>query len=412
MSRILAIFISIVFLILSFLASYFITKYPPPETFSRIFSSDDINLPKSPFHKAKFSKKICGGVQCGLCPFKCFLPDGARGKCRVRANFGGSLVTLDYARPVSVHVDPIEKKPVYHMLPGSLIYSIATAGCNLKCKWCQNWSISQIYPEEAPAKLLAPVTLDLLFNGVTGRVTSKLKHKEVSRLSPSDIVDYAIKSKCRAIAYTYSEPIVFYEYMYDTAKLAKERGLKNVMVTAGYINPRPLRELVKYMDIVKVDLKGFNKKFYKEYVGGELEVVKQALLTLKEENVFFEVVNLVIPSLNDSEEDIREMVLWIKNNLGVNTPLFFSRFMPGYKLTNVPMTPVETLEKARNTALKEGMNFVYIGNLSGHPGESTYCPKCKKMLIKRHGYAILGDLVSKNGGQCPYCGTKIPGIWK
>ncbi|MCK4935642.1 MAG: AmmeMemoRadiSam system radical SAM enzyme [Elusimicrobiales bacterium] len=405
--RLLAVFVSIVFLFLSFFASWLISKYQPPETFSKIFSLDNDGP-----HQAKFGKKICNGIQCGLCPHKCFLPDGARGKCRVRINSGGSLLTLNYSKPVAVHIDPIEKKPVYHLLPGSLIYSISTAGCNLKCKWCQNWQISQIYPEEAPEKLLTPINLKLLVNPLTRQVSGRVNHKELSSLSPKEVVDYAIKSKCKSIAYTYGEPVIFYEYMYDTAKLAKEKGLKNVMVTAGYINPQPLRELVKYMDVVKVDLKGFNKKFYSDYVGGDLERVKETLLVLKEEKVFFEIVNLIVPTLNDNEKDMRAMVSWIKNNLGLNVPIFFSRFSPNYKLKNVPITPLKTLEKARNIALKEGLNFVYIGNLSGHPGESTYCPKCKKMLIKRHGYVILGDLISRNNGKCPYCGTEIPGVWK
>ncbi len=405
--RILAIFISGIFLLLSYSASWLISKYQPPGTFSEIFSSSS-----SPLHQAKFSKKICNGIQCELCPHKCYLPDGARGKCRVRINSGGSLLSLNYSKPVAVHIDPIEKKPVYHALPGSLIYSISTAGCNLKCKWCQNWQISQIYPEEAPEKLLAPINLKLSFNPLTKQVSGRVKHKELSSLTPAQVVDYALKSRCKSIAYTYSEPVIFYEYMYDTAKLAKEKGLKNVMITAGYINSEPLRQLLKYMDVVKVDLKGFNKKFYSEYVGGDLERVKETLLVLKEEKVFFEIVNLIVPTLNDNESDMLAMVLWIKKNLGLNVPIFFSRFSPNYKLKNIPVTPLKTLERARDIALKEGLNFVYIGNFSGHPGESTYCPKCKKMLIKRHGYVILGDLVSQNGGKCPYCGAKIPGVWK
>jgi len=405
--RILAIFISLIFLLLSFSASWLISNYQLPETFSKIISSKTLIL-----HQAKFSKKICNGIQCELCPHKCFLPNGARGKCRVRINSGGSLLTLNYSKPVAVHIDPIEKKPVYHLLPGSLVYSIATVGCNLKCKWCQNWQISQIYPEEAPEKLLTPINLKLLLNPITRQVSGKVNHKELSSLTPEQVVAYAIKSKCKSIAYTYSEPVIFYEYMYDTAKLAKEKGLKNVMVTAGYINPEPLRQLLKYMDIVKVDLKGFNEKFYSDYVGGDIERVKETLLVLKEEKVFFEIVNLIVPTLNDNEKDIHKMILWIKNNLGKNAPIFFSKFSPNYKLKNVPVTSLETLEKAREIAIKEGLNFVYIGNLSGHPGESTYCPKCKKILIKRHGYAILGDLLSPNHGKCPYCGTKIPGIWK
>jgi len=358
-----------------------------------------------------FSSRVCNGIQCRLCPFNCFLPDGARGLCRVRANYGGNLVSLVYGKPASVHLDPIEKKPVFHLLPGSLVYSLATAGCNLYCRSCQNWGISQIYPEESDNKVFIPVKLNL-FRDSSGNLRAKVENKEVAFLSPADIIKCALNTKCRSVAYTYSEPVVFYEYMLHTAKLARRKGLKNVMITGGYINQEPLKEIAKYMDVIKVDLKGFNAEYYRKYVGGELEVLKDVLKTLKEEGVFLEIVNLVIPTLNDSDEDISRLIDWVKRNLGADTPIFFSRFSPNYKLTNLPATPVETLEKARNQALKRGLKYVYIGNVPGHQGENTYCPKCHRILIRRYGYMVLFDLVSANGGRCPYDGTRIPGLWK
>ncbi|MBI4655171.1 MAG: AmmeMemoRadiSam system radical SAM enzyme [Elusimicrobia bacterium] len=387
-------------------AALFISKFPPPGSFSTLFPA------KNPWvREGKFGYGICNGVQCRLCPWNCFLPEGTRGRCRVRINQGGKLKTLVYSKAVSVHLDPMEKKPVYHLYPGSLIYSLAAPGCNLRCKSCQNWEISTIYPEEASAKSIVPVKINLVMDGLTRRIFGSLEHKEVETLAPEDIVNYSLATKSRSIAYTYSEPVVFYEYMLETAKLASEKGLKNVMISAGYINPGPLKELLKYMDIVKIDLKGFNSRFYKEYVSGELEPVKNTLLELKKNNALFEIVNLVAPGLNDDEESMKEMVLWIKKNLGKEVPVFFSRFSPNYQLQNIPATPVETLEKARNIALKEGLQYVYIGNVTGHPAEHTYCPRCKRVLIERYGYAVLKDLLTPNKGRCPYDGAKIPGIW-
>ncbi len=284
---------------------------------------------------------------------------------------------------MSVHIDPIEKKPVYHMLPGSRIFSIATVGCNLKCSFCQNWEISQCYPEEVknPTKIL----------------------------TPEEVVAAAIANNCNSIAYTYSEPIVFYEYVLDTAKLAKEKGLKNVLVSAGYINPEPLKKLAPYFDVIKIDLKGFNKQFYRKIVGGDLEYVLAALKELKKQGVMTEIVNLVVPTLNDDMAEITKMCEWIYNNMGPDTPLFFSRFTPQYKLANLPTTPIETLEKAREIALKSGLRYVYIGNVPGHPGENTYCPKCGRVLIRRYGYAVLENNIRK--GRCVFCMEKIPGIW-
>ncbi|MFH1825445.1 MAG: AmmeMemoRadiSam system radical SAM enzyme [Candidatus Firestonebacteria bacterium] len=334
-------------------------------------------------YEAKYWKKIDNDVQCLLCPFRCVLKDGQKGNCRVRINIKGKLYTLVYGRVVAKNVDPIEKKPVFHMLPGTTAYSIATVGCNLRCKFCQNWQISQSNPEEVNSEYL----------------------------SPQDVVLNAIKLNCKSIAYTYSEPVVFYEYVLDTAKLAKKNGLKNILVTGGFINPEPLKELLQYFDVIKVDLKGFNEKFYEEVVSGDLQCVLNTLLTIKKNSkVIIEVVNLVVPGLNDSFTDIKKMCKWIKENLGSDTPLFFSKFYPNYKLRNLPETPILTLEKCRDIALKEGLNYVYIGNVVGHPGESTYCPKCKKNLIKRLGYDVLENNIVK--GKCKFCGNKIPGIWE
>ncbi|OGR74356.1 MAG: AmmeMemoRadiSam system radical SAM enzyme [Elusimicrobia bacterium GWD2_63_28] len=350
-------------------------------------------------------------MQCRLCPYNCFLPEGARGRCKVRVNYGGKIKTLVYSQAAAVHVDPIEKKPVYHMYPGSLIYSLAAPGCNLSCKGCQNWEISQIYPEQAPAKVRVPSALEVRYLP-DGRAYGELRTEEVSELRPADIVRYAKATRSLAIAYTYSEPAVFYEYMYDTAKLAHEAGLKNVMVSAGYINPEPLAALLPYLDVVKIDLKGFNEDFYRRYTGGRLEPVKLALLELKKKKVLTEVVNLVIPGLNDSEADLEGLSGWVRTNLGAETPLFFSRFSPNYLLNEAPPTPVATLERARAAAKKQGLKFVYAGNAPGQGGEDTVCPKCGKVLVRRYGYAVLENHLAATGGRCPADGTKIPGIWK
>ncbi|MFH1848064.1 MAG: AmmeMemoRadiSam system radical SAM enzyme [Candidatus Omnitrophota bacterium] len=360
-------------------AAVAISLFPPPETAGSVFP-----LNKRYINEAMWWRPACNGVQCSLCPFECFLPEGKRGRCKVRINSGGRLKTLVYGQPVSAHVDPIEKKPVYHMLPGSGIFSIATVGCNLRCDFCQNWSISQVYPEQ------------------TGKLPL---------ISPQRIVDEAVKAGCRSIAYTYSEPVIFYEYVLETARLAKRSGLRNVMVSAGYINPEPLKAIAKYFDVVKIDLKGFNEGFYKDVIGGDLKVVKETLITLKKESVLIEVVNLVVPTLNDDMNEIRKMCQWIFDNLGADTPLFFSRFTPQYQLANLPPTPIETLEEARRIAMEEiGLRYVYIGNVPGNPGENTYCPKCHNIIIRRYGYDILDyDL---EGDRCEFCGEKIPGIWR
>lgn len=333
--------------------------------------------------EAMYWEKSDLGVKCGLCPFNCYIPEGAKGKCRVRVNKDGVLYTEVYGQAAALALDPIEKKPVFHMLPGSAILSVATNGCPLKCAFCQNWTLSQTEPESMA---------------------------DAQWMPPEKLVAEAIQNHIPSIAYTYSEPVIFYEYMLETAKLAKANGLHNVMVTSGYINPEPLRKLAPYLDVVKVDLKGMDPDFYRKEVGGELSNVLATLKMLKEENVLTEVVNLVVPQRNDQEADFVKLSRWVLDNLGPDTPLFFSRFHPDYRLKYLPPTSVETLEKARAIAMKEGLRYVYLGNVPGSDGENTYCPKCHELLIRRNGYEIEKDVLKD--GRCPNCGEKIPGIWK
>lgn len=321
-------------------------------------------------------------VQCHLCPRNCFIPLGKRGFCGVRENQDGKLYTLSYGKLVALHIDPIEKKPLFHFLPGTTAYSIATAGCNLRCKFCQNWQISQRRPEE----------VDYFY------------------FSPEELIKKVKASGSPTIAYTYTEPTIFYEYMLETAKLAHQEGIKNIMHSDGYINEAPLRELAKYLDAANIDLKGFSEDYYAKMSEATLEPVLKSLKVLKEEGVHLEITNLVLPGYNDDPETIRRMCLWIKENLGEDTPIHFSRFHPMYKMLALNPTPVETLEKAREIALSCGLKYVYIGNVPGHPAENTYCPKCKNLLIRRIGYTIIeNNLVD---GKCKFCQEKIKGVWK
>lgn len=337
---------------------------------------------KRGIHEAMFYRKIDEEtVQCQLCPRRCILMNGQRGFCRVREPVKEKLYSLVYELPCAVHVDPIEKKPFFHVLPATTAFSIATAGCNLRCKFCQNWSISQKKPEE----------------------TDNIE------LSCEEVVAGAVKSGSRSIAYTYTEPSVFYEYMIDTAKIAKSRGLKNLYHTGGYLNPEPAKELAKYMDAANVDLKGFDKKYLNEVCQQELEPVLTLLKTLKEEGVLVEITNLIVPTLNDNMDYKRQMASWIKQNLGPDTPLHFSRFWPQYKLRTLYPTPVAVLEEARKIALAEGLYYVYIGNIPGHEGENTFCPNCKRKVILRAGYKVLEN--NLQDGKCKFCKFNISGIW-
>jgi|YelNatPaOPRAMG01_1025707.scaffolds.fasta_scaffold01893_20 pyruvate formate lyase activating enzyme len=331
--------------------------------------------------EAMFYEKIDHGVLCKLCPRHCYLPEGFRGKCRVRINRGDKLYAMSYAKPAAINIDPIEKKPVFHLKPGSWSFSLATKGCNLRCAFCQNWALSQFNPEE----------------------------KDQQIIMPQQIVELAKKNNCASISYTYSEPVIFYEYVYDIAKIAKEQGIYNVLVSGGYIEKEPLIKLLPYLDIVKIDLKGFNNNFYKKIVGCELKYILNTLKIAKQYGKIVEVVNLVVPGLNDNMEEIKNMCNWIVKELGPDTPVFFSRFYPNYLLTNLPATNIETLETAHNIAKQYGLFYVYLGNVPGHKYEHTYCPNCGKIVVERYGYTILN--VNIKDGKCIFCGHKITGIW-
>ncbi|RMF97816.1 MAG: AmmeMemoRadiSam system radical SAM enzyme [Candidatus Schekmanbacteria bacterium] len=330
-----------------------------------------------------FYKKLDGlRIECEICPKKCRVADMERGYCGNKENHGGKYYTLVYSRPCAIHTDPIEKKPLFHYLPGTTAFSLATAGCNFECKFCQNWEIAQFRPEQ----------VDSIY------------------LSPEDVCREAKRKGAPSVACTYSEPVVFYEYMHDIAVYGRKIGINTVMISNGFIQKEPMEELCKYLAAVKIDLKAFTEKFYKDTCSGELKPVLDTLQLLKNRGMWFEIVVLIIPTLNDSKKEIREMCQWIVKNLGRDVPVHFSRFHPTYKIKNLPITPISTLEMARNTAMNEGVNFAYIGNVPGHPGESTYCPNCRKKIIGRIGYYITSIGIKK--GRCVYCNHSIPGIWE
>ncbi|MHC4389273.1 MAG: AmmeMemoRadiSam system radical SAM enzyme [Planctomycetota bacterium] len=322
-------------------------------------------------------------VQCELCPKMCIMKPGQSGECRVRINIDGVLQTVVYGFPCSLSLyDPVEKKPLFHFLPGTRILSVATVGCNLHCLNCQNWDISQTNPEDSKAGSLPPETL----------------------------VRFAKRNRYLSIAYTYSDPIIFYEYTYDTSRLARAEGIQNVLVTAGYINKEPWQRLLKVVDAANIDLKGMTDDFYRRVCSGTLKPVQDALVLAKASGILLEVTNLVIPTLNDKPEQIRKLARWIKENLGSETPLHFSGFYPQYKMRNLPSTSLETLEMAREIGISEGLYYVYIGNVRSKEGENTYCPDCKGLLIERIGYTILQNRL--RDGRCPDCGREIYGVWK
>ena len=299
----------------------------------------------------------------------------------MRYNLDGELVSLVYGKPCAVHIDPIEKKPLYHFLPGSRIFSIATAGCNGHCLYCQNWEISQRPPEET--------------NNVN--------------LPPKEVVDGAIENGCPSIAYTYTDPNIFYEYALDSSKLGKKRGLRNVLVTAGFLNEKPLRELCKYVDAANIDLKG-NAKFYEKVVRAKLKPVEDYIRIARKQGVFVELTNLMVPTLNDKDEDIKWLIRWILDNVGPDVPLHFSRFHPMYKLLNLYPTPAETLLGAAEIAEGMGVHYVYVGNMMSGKWENTRCPKCKTTVIERRGFRT--PRVSLVNGRCPKCSENITGVWR
>lgn len=321
-------------------------------------------------------------VKCELCPRQCVIEPGKRGFCRNRENQQGKLVSVVYNKPCSYGREPIEKAPFYHFLPGATRITLATASCNQRCKYCQNWEISQSSVEDLQNYYLTPV----------------------------QIVADAQKEKIPIICFTYSEPVVYYEYMYDIAVHARKAGIKTAVVSGGYINLEPLQQLCKIVDAIKIDLKGFDENFYRDVCGSPLQPVLNACKTIKNSGVHLELVNLVVPTLNDDTSKIRAMCLWIKDNLGTDIPLHFSRFFPQYKLQNLPPTPITTLEQAVMIAQKTGLKYVYIGNVPGHKYDDTYCPNCKKLLLKRQGYSIIENNIQN--GNCKFCNTKIYGVFK
>lgn len=331
--------------------------------------------------EALFYEVTPRGTKCMICPNECTLKLDELSDCRNRINKNDKLYTIAYGNPCAVHVDPIEKKPLYHFLPTSKAFSIATAGCNLACLNCQNWTISQSSPTETK-------NYDLM---------------------PADLVENCIKTDCESIAYTYSEPITFFEYTYDSAKIAASKGIRNILVTAGYINEEPLRYFLKYIDAANVDLKSFSDSIYLKLNAGKLQPILNTLKIMKEEGVWLEITNLIVPGWTDDFNMIREMCEWLHANGLSDYPLHFSRFHPMYKLTQLPSTPISTLEKARNIALESGIKFVYVGNVPGTNASNTYCPNCKKLLIERLGYQITRNHI-KNG-KCEFCNENIPGVW-
>lgn len=321
-------------------------------------------------------------VQCRLCPQGCRIDAGNSGFCRARKNIGGTLHSMVYGRPCTVDTGPIEKAPLYHFIPGHQRLCMATVGCNLRCRYCHNWHISQRSPGEV---------------------------RELS-MSPEEIVEEALRQRISSISFTYSEPTVFFEYMHDISRLAKNNGLKVSIVSNGFINPQPMRKLLAFLDAVKIDLKAFSDEFYREVSSARLKPVMQTLEVLKEEGAFFEIVNLIVPTLNDDPGEIKRMCVWIRRNLGEEVPLHFSRFSPSYKLTNLPSTPVRTLEAAVSIAHGAGLKYVYIGNVPGHKYNSTYCPQCERRLIHRTHFSVLSNNIEK--GRCKFCGYKIHGVWE
>lgn len=322
-------------------------------------------------------------LQCTLCPHDCKLKDGQIGICGVRQNKQGRLFSLVYGRAIAVHIDPIEKKPLFHVLPGSQSFSMSTVGCNFNCKFCQNNDISQVSKS----------------NNVANSGTEIL---------PQEIVSLTKKNQCQSIAYTYTEPTVYFEYAYDCCHLAHQEDIINIFVTNGYINPEPLKLVSAYLDAANVDLKSYQEKFYRELVGAKLTPVLESLKLMKKYGIWVEVTTLIIPTKNDSDEELKDIARFIKQELGQETPWHISRFYPQYKLTTLPPTSVETLNHAREIGLSEGLRYVYTGNVPGDEGENTYCYNCGKVILKRYGFQILDKHILD--AKCGYCGTPIDGL--
>ena len=336
------------------------------------------------FHEALYWEKKESGLKitCKLCPHECVVADQERGTCGVRENRNGKYHTLVHSQICAANIDPIEKKPLFHYYPGTDAFSIATPGCNMECQYCQNWQISQFGPEQIACQVI----------------------------SPEQLVHAVRRKNTPTIAYTYSEPVVFYEYMTDIAEEARKHGIGNVMISSGYIQQEPLKALIPKLDAVKIDFKGFSEEFYTKICRGKLKPVLDALVTIKSMGVWLELVMLVVPTLNDSPDENRKMFDWINVNLGPDVPLHLTRFHPTYKLKNLPSTPVSTLERLHGIARESGLNYVYVGNVWQHPTENTMCPSCDQPVIRRIGFKVTENNI--RNGKCPSCGRDIPGVFK
>lgn len=327
-----------------------------------------------------YEKLSNGKVRCNLCAHRCVISEGSRGICHVRENRGGKLYSLVYGQLIAEHVDPIEKKPLFHFYPGSGAYSIATAGCNFRCPWCQNWEISQM-PRE--------------------------RHIIVGEEKPPEkVVSATQRTNCKSIAYTYTEPTVFFEYTYDTSKLARERGIANVYVTNGYMTEEMLNEYHHLLDAANVDLKAFRDETYRRYMGARLEPVLNSLKLMKRFGIWVEVTTLIIPTINDDPIELRDIARFIADELGKDTPWHISRFFPAYKMTSLPPTPIEKLLRAYEIGKEEGLQYVYLGNVPQE--ENTYCYNCGEVLIRRVGYYVARNIIADS--KCPRCGSHIAGV--
>ena len=320
-------------------------------------------------------------IKCLLCAQGCVIKENERGKCRARMNINGKLKSLVYGRPVSIHVDPIEKKPFYHFLPGSRAFSLATAGCPLSCQFCQNWEISQAKPEDLQTRYT----------------------------SPEEIVTSSQSQDVPIIAFTYNEPTVFTEYLTDIARQAKKENLRSVLISCGFMNEDPLKEMCDVLDAIKIDLKGFSKEFYQKVSAAELKPVLRSIKQISKSKTHLEIVNLVVPTLNDSEKMLNDLSDWIVGEIGPDVPVHFTRFHPDYKLLNLPPTPIATLERAREIAMSKGIHYAFVGNVPGHTGNCTYCPKCGKIVIKRTG--LFTTEIHLKNNRCEYCDYIIAGVW-
>jgi pyruvate formate lyase activating enzyme len=320
-------------------------------------------------------------IKCLLCAQECIIREGERGACRTRVNVDGKLRSLVYGRPISIHVDPIEKKPLYHFRPGSQAFSIATAGCPLKCKFCQNWEISQARPEDFRTQYMPP---ELIVQATERRTAS-------------------------VIAFTYNEPTVFTEYLTDIARIARKQNVYSVLISCGIMSKEPLDEMCDVLDAIKIDLKGFSKDFYHRVCDADLEPVLRSIQQVSRRGIHLEIVNLVVPTLNDSKYMLTELAKWVFGEVGPDVPIHFTRFHPDYKMLNLPPTPIATLEQAYEIAKAEGIRYPYVGNVPGHRWNNTYCPVCGKVVVSRAGFFITAKHLHK--GRCEYCDAPIAGIW-